>query len=479
MKTKWMLLLFGSASGLALAAALAHSADLQPMVVKNLTGSLHIVQEIPCDTLTKTTPITQGRIGITPAEGFNVTGGKSFVLTGFTISFAPFSMSGSCYGFGGSRNYSQLSVQLGRAVAFTAADAGGGVFNVTIPKENFLIYQAAVVDGNSEKGYKHPSQDVTGTINLTLGTVTMHAVAATSIHFEEGCIFGACVIDEDDPGTLTVDLSGTIVFPDADGDGVADRADNCRFVANPDQSPVATPTIAAPAGLTLASCADHQIGVAKAADVCDGGPVIVTNNAPTTFVTGSNIITWTAHDAKLRTASDTQNVTVVDTTPPVYTFIPPDLHENNCGPVDLGLPTATDDCAGTVSFTNNSPGYFLVGTTPVTWVAHDASGNTTNATQTVTVVDTVPPTASCVPDGPPGGTFKVSAFDACDVPVIRLGTFVLAQGERIKIEEVGQSGVTLINDVGPDHLRHFHVGKGENVITATDASHNVGTAICK
>ena len=215
------------------------------------------------------------------------------------------------------------------------------------------------------------------------------------------------------------------------------------------------------------------------ADICDGGPVTITNTAPGTFVTGSNIVTWIAHDAKLRTASATQNVTVVDTTPPVYTFIPPDLHENNCGPVNLGLPTATDDCAGTVTFTNNSPGYFLVGTTPVTWVAHDASGNTTNATQDVTVVDTVPPTASCVPDGPPGGTFKVSAFDACDVPVIRLGSFVLAQGERIKIEEVGQAGVTLLNDVGPDHLRHFHVGKGENVITATDASHNVGTAICK
>ena len=38
----------------------------------------------------------------------------------------------------------------------------------------------------------------------------------------------------------------------------------------------------APAGLTLASCADRHIGVAKATDVCDGGLVIVTNNAPTT-----------------------------------------------------------------------------------------------------------------------------------------------------------------------------------------------------
>ena len=167
------------------------------------------------------------------------------------------------------------------------------------------------------------------------------------------------IIDENDPGTLTVDLSGVIAFPDADGDAVPDRVDNCRFVPNPDQSPVATPTITAPPSLTLASCTDHHIGAAKVADVCDGGPVTSTNNAPATFATGSNLVTWTAHDTKLRTANATQIVTVVDTTPPVFTFVPPDLLKNNCGPVDLGLPTATDDCAGTVTFTNNSPGYFL------------------------------------------------------------------------------------------------------------------------
>jgi hypothetical protein len=53
------------------------------------------------------------------------------VLAGFTI-FAPFTTSGSCGPFGGSRTYSMLSVQLGKAVALAAAD--GGVFNVTILK---------------------------------------------------------------------------------------------------------------------------------------------------------------------------------------------------------------------------------------------------------------------------------------------------------------------------------------------------------
>jgi hypothetical protein len=389
MKTKWMLLVMGSASGIALAATLVHSADLRPMVVRNITGSLHIVQQVPCDTLTVDTPVTQGRMFITPAEGFDVPGGKSFVLTEFTISFASFTMRASC--FEGSRTYNLLSVQLGKAVAFTALDGGGGVFNVTIPRDDFLIYETAVVDGRfSEKGFQHPSEDVTGTINLARGTAAMHVVVARSI--------------QNNPGTLTVDLSGTIAFPDTDGDGVPDRDDNCRFVANPDQSRVATPTITAPPDLTLASCADHHIGVARAADVCDGGRVTITNDAPGTFPIGSTVVTWTVRDAKFRAATDTQNVTIVDRTPP---------------------------------------------------------------------------TVTCLPDGPPGGTFQVSVFDDCDVPTVRLGSFVLANGERIKIEEAGQHGVRLINDVGPDRLRHFRVGKGEAVIIATDASHNSASASCR
>jgi len=39
--------------------------------------------------------------------------------------------------------------------------------------------------------------------------------------------------------------------------------------------------------------------------------------------------------------------------------------------------------------------------------------------------------------------------------------------------------VHLINEVGPEHIKHFHVGKGEAVITATDGSGNVSSAICR
>ena len=60
-----------------------------------------------------------------------------------------------------------------------------------------------------------------------------------------------------------------------------------------------------------------------------------------------------------------------------------------------------------------------------------------------------------------------------------LGSFILSNGERIKINETGKSGITLIGTVGPDNIRHFQVGKGKAIITATDGSGNVSTAYCQ
>jgi hypothetical protein len=480
MTTKWMLLSIAGLAGVALAASHVTGADLQPMVVTNLSGNLHVAQGIPCGTAQSDSAITDGRIEITPANGVDVPGGKQFTLTRANITFAPFNVSGSCAGFGDTRHYTNVDVRLGNAVTFTASALGGGAFAVTIPKADFLIYEAAIADGNPETGYKHPSQDVTGTIDFTNSTVQMTVVLATQVKFKEGCVDDHCIINEIDNGTLTTTLSGTIVLPDTDGDGVPDGPDNCRLVPNPDQTPVPTPVITPPPPLTLGSCADHHIGVASAVDVCDNRAVTVTNNAPGTFAIGPNPVTWSGNDGTHPIVTAGQLVTIVDTTPPVFTSVPPDIALNDCKSTNLGVPTATDDCAGAVTFTNNAPPKFLVGPTVVTWTAHDVSGNATNATQTVTVTDTVPPTVSCVATGPPTGhLFIASASDACGAPVIRLGSFVLANGEVVKIQVTGQPGVRLINDVSSNNIRHFQVGKGEDAITATDGSNNVTTAVCR
>jgi HYR domain len=484
MRTKWTLAAIGAMTGMAVTAALAPSADLQRMVIDSIGGTVHIEQHIPCSGFVdRTIAITGGRLELTPSDGVDVQGvpgGKAFTLTRANVSVAPFSVQGSCVGFSNTRNYTEAEVQLAEAASFTATAAANGVYNLSIPKGDFRLFQASIVNGALETGYKHPSQDVTGTINLTTGAVTMHVVLATTIHFEEGCVQNVgCLISEDDDGTLTADLTGTIAFPDADGDTIPDRSDNCRFVANVDQHLVSTPVVTPPFDLTLASCTDHRIGGAIGTDVCDATPVDVTNNAPLRFAVGPNLVTWRGEDANHRTATASQTVTVVDTTSPIFTVVPPHIDLNDCGSPALGVPTAIDDCAGTVAFTNNAPGSFGVGTTVVTWTATDASSNHATATQSVTVIDTVASAVSCVATNPTGNSFVVTATDACSTPIIRLGSFVIANGETIKINETGQPGVRLMNDVSADHSRHFQVGRGEGIITATDPSGNVGTALCR
>jgi hypothetical protein len=482
MKSKWMLLSIGTLGLLAPGSTAVRATDSRPAVVTGLTGTLHVVQNAPCsNTIQRTTPVTGGRIELTPAEGIPVSGGRRFSLTRADISFAGFTASGSCLGFSRSRQYDAIDVQLTRAVTFTAtATSTPGLFNVTIPKEQFMISYVALLGDELETGTKFAKEDVTATLDLTTGAVQMHVVLGTRVTFKAGCTLFGCVIDETHSGTLTSDISGTITYPDSDADGVPDRSDNCRLTANSDQSPVATPTIAAPADATLASCLSRSFGTAIAADICDGGAVALSNNAPDPFPLGPTVVTWTAQDAVSRSATDTQTVTVVDTTDPTFTFVPLNISLNDCGSPNLGLATAVDDCAGVPTVSNNAPPKFFVGTTVVTWTATDVSGNDATATQSVTVVDTVAPVVSCAATNPPGSSYRVSAVDSCtSAPVIRLGTFVLAEGETVMINETGKAGVRLIGVAGPDRIRHFQVGKGEGVITATDESANVGTAICR
>lgn len=407
MRTKLLVVSFGSAAAMALAATLAHSGDVQPMAVINLTGGLRIEQSVPCaDDIDQTVPVIGGRFELTPSEGIPVTGGGRFLtLTRADASFATFTISRSCFGVGETRTYSQTRVQLVRPVSFTAQPtATPNVFSVSIPKDAFYFYYTTISNGVLEIAYKYPKEDVTGTIDLAAGTMQIRVVMATRVHFKVCIPLAGCPLDEYRNGTITANLAGTILFPDADGDGVPDRSDNCRFVANADQSPVPTPAIKPPPDITLTSCLDHTIGIAWAADVCDGGPVTTTNDAPALFKPGPNVVTWTARDALGRTAT---------------------------------------------------------------------------ATQTVTIVDTTPPTVTCTATNPTGSSFRVSASDICtQSPVIRIGTFVLSEGETIMINETGQPGVRLQNTLGPGGVRHFQVGRGEAVITATDESGNVGTAVC-
>ncbi|HEX7031627.1 MAG TPA: chitobiase/beta-hexosaminidase C-terminal domain-containing protein, partial [Nitrososphaera sp.] len=96
----------------------------------------------------------------------------------------------------------------------------------------------------------------------------------------------------------------------------------------------------------------------------------------------------------------TVNLSGPDTTAPVITP-PQDIEMEATGPmtvVSLGMPNVFDNSDPSPQVNFNAPGAgeseigFPVGETTVTWTATDASGNSANATQLVTIVDTTPPT---------------------------------------------------------------------------------------
>ena len=66
-------------------------------------------------------------------------------------------------------------------------------------------------------------------------------------------------------------------------------------------------------------------------------------------------------------------------------------------PISIGKATATDE-SGIQSLISNAPPQFPLGTTTVIWTAIDGAGNVGIATQTITVVDTIPPILSSLHD---------------------------------------------------------------------------------
>ena len=194
------------------------------------------------------------------------------------------------------------------------------------------------------------------------------------------------------------------------------------------------PVLTVPAAATVECGGDTStasIGIATATDTCDTAPIV--NHADSEAAgacVGTKVITrtWTATDACGNTSSAAQIITVVDTTAPALTA-PADATVP-CGgdtsPTATGEATATDTCAATpaVTYVDSNITGACAGSSVITrtWTATDACGNTANAAQIITVVDTTAPaliapadaTVPCGGDTSPTATGEATATDTCD-----------------------------------------------------------------
>jgi len=183
----------------------------------------------------------------------------------------------------------------------------------------------------------------------------------------------------------------------AEAEAAAEAMAAAEAAAIPDTT---KPIISPPADLVIeatGSLTSVELGEAVAID--ESGIQILVNNAPTLFPLGSSTIIWTAIDNSGNSASAIQQISIVDTTPPIIHSVP-DITAEAVVPYDniieLQEPSA-DDLLGVISITNDAPEFFPIGETIVTWTATDVGGNTANIEQKITVVDTIFPTLQ-VPD---------------------------------------------------------------------------------
>lgn len=239
--------------------------------------------------------------------------------------------------------------------------------------------------------------------------------------------------------------------PDRDGDGLTDSLDNCPMVANPDQADFDCDGQgdACDANDIEALCVDvTQPADANCRAVAvinggsydpDGDPVTVVQAPLGPYALGDTDVTLTVDDLPSVGPDDAPAmcmamVTVIDQAPPNITC-PANQIVECTGPNGAAVffsPTVTDNCSVGASSCIPVSGFtFPLGSTLISCVATDGSGNSSNCETTVTVKDTTPPLISAISARanvlwPPNHkmvpvTVVVSASDTCDTaPVCKI-----------------------------------------------------------
>jgi len=161
---------------------------------------------------------------------------------------------------------------------------------------------------------------------------------------------------------------------------------NCTFtVTVNDSTPPVVPTLT-----NITAQCSAQVPTPTTIDICGNvtNVIVGTTTDPTSYNTqGTYVVHWKFDDGHGNVSTATQTVIVQDTIPPVKPNLP-DLTYNACSGSFPTPPTpqTTDNCAGAVYGTTTTQ--FPItnfGSNVVTWTFTDGNGNTTVATQNVTV----------------------------------------------------------------------------------------------
>ncbi|MDD3962389.1 MAG: HYR domain-containing protein [Bacteroidales bacterium] len=132
-----------------------------------------------------------------------------------------------------------------------------------------------------------------------------------------------------------------------------------------------------------------------------------TEDATAEYDVGYTHVVWIASDLSDNTTSDTTVVFVRDTIPPIITCPENMIQDADSGLceawVTVPLPDVYENCQidriyNTYNDSTNATAYYPVGTTTVTWIVYDVSGNVDSCSMMITVIDNQPPSITCPQD---------------------------------------------------------------------------------
>lgn len=200
----------------------------------------------------------------------------------------------------------------------------------------------------------------------------------------------------------------------------------------------------------------------KATDNCSRVKLKSDHNSGDQFKTGTTKVTYTATDAHGNDRKESFNIKITDNISPYLLGMPTDIIQDNdsgkCSAMVFWVePTGEDNCLGTRLKANHKSGeVFPVGSTIVTYIVTDNSGNTDNASFTITVNDTEMPIIT----GMPANILQSNDSGICSAAI----NWILPKASD------NCPGVTLISDYMQGAV--FPVGTTVVTYTATDVHGN-------
>ena len=356
----------------------------------------------------------------------------------------------------------QNEVQFGESIATD----NGEVISITNNAPEFFPMGETIVTWTAS--------DSSGNISTGNQLITVIDTTAPEISQLEDIIVEATSVNEnivnlEEPSTS--DIQKLIIYKNAPdifpiGDTlvtwiITDEAGN-HSIATQTVTIVDTtiPTLTVPEDLTVEATSLQEtlveIGQADASDI--SGISSIVNDAPDVFPLGSTVVMWSATDNHHNTISAEQTITVVDTTVPTI-ITPHDIVGEAVNPtlnfIQLGE-LIVSDSVGIESISNDKPIIFQFGSTTVIWTVTDTSGNISQITQSITVIDTTSPDVSA----------------PSDIVVEATGLY----NNVVELGEATAYDIMSVESIVNDAPEFFSVGETTVTWTATDSSGNSSTA---